>query len=157
MPSRQPTEPAAGAIADLMLRPQVKWRRRESNPLLLGANEALCHQSFIPRRVLRMHRSHELGRRRCAARAVGGEVLSPHLRFDQRVSRCKRGRDSVSAVAYEERIAVTNEPNGRRLAAAFEPRSVALDGRRADTSRSPAADPNVRERDPESRCEWLVF
>jgi hypothetical protein len=25
-----------------------QWRRRESNPLLLGANEALCHQSFIP-------------------------------------------------------------------------------------------------------------
>jgi hypothetical protein len=24
------------------------WRRRESNPLLLGASEALCHQSFIP-------------------------------------------------------------------------------------------------------------
>ena len=49
MPSRQPTEPAAGAIADLMLRPQVKWRWRESNPLLLGASEVLCHQSFIPR------------------------------------------------------------------------------------------------------------
>ena len=27
---------------------RAEWRRRESNPLLLGANEALCHQSFIP-------------------------------------------------------------------------------------------------------------
>jgi hypothetical protein len=86
---------------------------------------------------------------------VGGEVSSPHLRFDQRVSRCQRGRDSVSAVAYEERLAVTNEPNGRRLAAAFEPRSVALDGRRADTSRSTTADPNVCELDPVS--EWRVM
>jgi hypothetical protein len=42
--TRNPT----GAIADLMLRPHVKWRRRESNPLLLGASEVLCHQSFVP-------------------------------------------------------------------------------------------------------------
>jgi hypothetical protein len=27
---------------------EARWRRRESNPLLLGASEALCHQSFIP-------------------------------------------------------------------------------------------------------------
>ncbi len=26
-----------------------EWRRRESNPLLLGASEALCRQSFIPK------------------------------------------------------------------------------------------------------------
>jgi hypothetical protein len=132
-----------------------EWRRRESNPLLLGANEALRHQSFIPRGVLRMHGHTSLGGDGAAAGPVGGEVSSPHLRFDQRVSRCQRGRDSVPAVAYEERIAVTNEPNGRRLAAAFEPRSVELDGRRADTSRSTTADPNVCELDPVS--EWRVM
>jgi hypothetical protein len=27
---------------------EAKWRRRESNPLLLDASEALCHKSFIP-------------------------------------------------------------------------------------------------------------
>jgi hypothetical protein len=52
---------------------------------------------------------------------------------------------------------VTNEPNRRRLTAAFEPRSVALDGRPTDTAGSPAADPNVRERDPTGCCEELVF
>jgi hypothetical protein len=100
-----------------------------------------------------MHRPHELGRRRCAAPAVGCEVLTLHLRFDQRVSRCKRGRDSVSAVANEERIVVTNEANRRRLTAALEPRAVALDGRLTDTAGSPAADANVRERDPVGCCE----
>jgi hypothetical protein len=28
---------------------EAKWRRRESNPLLLGANEVLFHKSFIPK------------------------------------------------------------------------------------------------------------
>jgi hypothetical protein len=36
-----------GACLPLTLR-RRRWRRRESNPLLLGASEALCHQSFIP-------------------------------------------------------------------------------------------------------------
>jgi hypothetical protein len=36
-----------GACLPLTLR-RLEWRRRESNPLLLGASEALCHQSFIP-------------------------------------------------------------------------------------------------------------
>jgi hypothetical protein len=39
-----------GACLPLTLRrlEVARWRRRESNPLLLGASEALCHQSFIP-------------------------------------------------------------------------------------------------------------
>jgi hypothetical protein len=37
-----------GACLPLTLR-RRRWRRRESNPLLLGASEALCHQSFIPK------------------------------------------------------------------------------------------------------------
>jgi hypothetical protein len=31
----------------------MKWRRRESNPLLLGASEVLCRQSLVPRWLLR--------------------------------------------------------------------------------------------------------
>jgi hypothetical protein len=40
-----------------------------------------------------------------------------YLGFDQRVSRCACGRDSVAAIAYEETVAVTDQPNGRSLAA----------------------------------------
>ena len=36
-----------GACLPLTLR-RLGWRRRESNPLLLVASEALCLQSFIP-------------------------------------------------------------------------------------------------------------
>jgi hypothetical protein len=30
----------------------MKWRRRESNPLLLGASEVLCRQSLVPKWLL---------------------------------------------------------------------------------------------------------
>jgi hypothetical protein len=40
-----------------------RWRRRESNPLLLGASEAPCHQSFVPR-CGRMESNHHSTRRR---------------------------------------------------------------------------------------------
>ena len=92
-------------------------------------------------------RAHRLGWRRAPpAPCEAQSIPAPPLR-----SACvplpARPR-SVSAVAYEERIAVTNEPNGRRLATLFEPRSVPLDRRRADTSRSPIADPR---REPTQR------
>ena len=38
----------SGSIHDSGESEHLQWRRRESNPLLLGASEALCHQSFIP-------------------------------------------------------------------------------------------------------------
>ena len=34
----------------MTLRRPDEWRRRESNPLLLGASEVLRHQSFVPER-----------------------------------------------------------------------------------------------------------
>ena len=43
----------------------MKWRRRESNPLLLVASEALCLQSFIPeQRCGRVDSNHHSRRRR---------------------------------------------------------------------------------------------
>ncbi len=41
-------EPERGTLLPRAAAPS-QWRRRESNPHLLVASEALCHQSFIPR------------------------------------------------------------------------------------------------------------
>ena len=42
--------PYKGRVLPLTLRRPDEWRRRESNPLLLGASEVLRHQSFVPER-----------------------------------------------------------------------------------------------------------
>ena len=51
---RQESNPHPGRTKGVCLPLTLRrhgWRRRESNPLLLGASEALCHQSFIPETV----------------------------------------------------------------------------------------------------------
>lgn len=58
-----------------------QWRRRESNPLLLGASEALCHQSFIPR-CGRVESNHHSARRRGYS-PLSSPMLSVRLRGDR--------------------------------------------------------------------------
>ena len=54
----------------MTLRRPDEWRRRESNPLLLGASEVLRHQSFVPER--------RRGGPRCGEVRAGG-VEPPQL------------------------------------------------------------------------------
>ena len=80
---------------------EAKWRRRESNPLLLGANEALYRQSFIPKQVRTL-----LERRLAAARAISlSDVARPALGCVLRLGRQRPGAGRPSRR--------TNHPGGR--------------------------------------------
>jgi hypothetical protein len=67
-----------------------RWRRRESNPLLLGASEVLCHLSYIPR-CGRMESNHHSARRPVYSRGSSPVAQRPRARGDRPGSNRRRG------------------------------------------------------------------
>ena len=72
-----------------------------------------------------------------------------HLRFDHGVSCCQGGGHSVTAVTYDERIALSCESHRWCVATLLEPYAVELDRRHTETGDRALADADLVERCPD--------
>ena len=151
MPSRQPTEPAAGAIADLMLRPRVSGdggSRTRSSSVQARRSAVRASSPGAPRRATRSSGG--------AHRRSNHQCYPLHLGLDQCVARGEGSGDAVPAVPDEECISDADETHGRGNQSLLEPAAVALDLRRADGAATTLADPDLGERGPDRRRAALV-
>jgi hypothetical protein len=104
---------------------EAKWRRRESNPHLLVASEALCHQSYIPREV-RTGRVERPQREAAGLQPV--ELTSTQRPQDRAAGRIRTG---TSRITTSDAAVTPQPPRTEAGTTGFEPAASRLTSERS--------------------------